>query len=121
MIFPANKVVGYQYQHYPSFTPHTNPHHFSNLTSSGTIRPKSPLSAQAFSTSLRAPRAPGLLQPTVAAPLGADATDVERARAQHGPQCRSIPKLVMSQYPDESGKRSLWSQCVDCGATERSM
>lgn len=109
---------------YPSLAPHTNPHHFSNLTNNNpnSLRPKSPLSAQPFSTTLRAPpRTPGLLQPTIAAPLGANATDVDRARAQHGPQCKSIPKLVMSPYPDVvTGKRSLWSQCGDCGAVELS-
>ncbi|KAI9639703.1 uncharacterized protein MKK02DRAFT_40025 [Dioszegia hungarica] len=110
----------YPCQPYPSLTPHTNPNHFSNQPFS--IRPKSPLSAQPYSTSLRAPRAPGLLQPTSAGPLAPNANDVERARAQHGPQCRSIPKLVLSQYPDPvSGERSMWTHCGDCGAMERSM
>lgn len=120
----ADEVANYPFQPYPSLTPHTNPHHFSNLSgvNPSLLRPKSPLSAQAFSTTLRAPRTPGLLQPATAGPLAPGASDIERARAQHGPQCRSIPKLVLSQYPDPgTGERSLWSQCGDCGAVERKM
>lgn len=123
-LYPAT----YPYQIYPSLTPHPNPHHFSNLSQTSSLRPKSPLSAQTYSTSLRAPSSPhlgssrGLLQPTMSAPLAHNATDVERARAVHGPQCKSIPKLTLSQYPDPvTGKRSMWSQCGDCGAIERSM
>jgi hypothetical protein len=144
---------------YPSYTAHPNPHHFSNQPT--TVRPKSPLSAQPFSTSLRAPgfdgmgsgdafgqfgtsggadlanyagqaqsamaqgqlgNTPvGIMQPSASAPLGFDATEVEKARAQHGPQCTSIPKLVLSPYPDPvTGSQSMWAMCRDCGAVERS-
>lgn len=136
---------------YPSYTPHPNPHHFSNHPT--TVRPKSPLSAQPFSTSLRAPgfgadfgssggadRANtasllaqaqaqaqtasshvGILQPSAAEPLAFGASEVEKARAQHGPQCKSIPKLVLSPYPDPvTGTTSMWAMCGDCGAVERS-
>jgi hypothetical protein len=63
----------------------------------------------------------GLMQPTVHAPLPEGASEIDRARAQHGPQCRSIPKLVLSPYPDAvTGKQSMWTMCPDCGAVERS-
>ena len=137
---------------YPSFTPHPNPHHFSKLPT--TVRPKSPLSAQPFSTSLRAPgfgdpmgtygggadlanyagqaqaamqtgqlasSHVGILQPSASDPLQFGASEVEKARAQHGPQCKSIPKLVLSPYPDPvTGSQSMWTMCRDCGAVERS-
>ena len=124
---------------YPSLTPHPNPNHFSNhvpytntsaLNTSRSpfqtdaplafaIRPKSPLSAQTFSTALPAPRSAGLLQPALNGPLGPDATPIERARAAHGPQCKSIPKLTVSPYPDPgTGKQTMYSLCPDCGAIE---
>ena len=98
----------------PSLTPHPNPHHFSHNP------PKpSPWSAQPFSTTLRSPPARGLLQPSVSGPLGENATDVERARAQHGPGCQTIPKLVLSQYPDPvTGEKTMWTVCESCGACE---
>ncbi|ORX36779.1 hypothetical protein BD324DRAFT_656613 [Kockovaella imperatae] len=124
---------------YPSLTPHPNPNHFSNLppyTNSAsfntytappenavsfTVRPKSPLSAQAFSTTLAPPsRSAGLLQPTINAPLGPDATAIERVRAAHGPQCKSIPRLTVSPYPDPiTGSQTMYSMCPDCGTIEK--
>ena len=84
-------------------------------------RPRSPWSAQPFSTTLRAPTPVcGLLQPTLTMPVSSSASDIEKARAQHGPQCKSIPKLVMSQHPDPiTGEMSMWSICGDCGACEK--
>lgn len=108
---------------YPSLQNHPNPHHFSNNTTSTyfdtPVAPQSAWSAQPFASNLAPPVSPGLIQPTVSAPLGDDATPVERARGQHGPQCTSIPKLRMSDYADASGERSLWAMCPDCGAMER--
>lgn len=125
----------------PSLTPHTNPNHFSNVPpytsntslgfdgvnasgmGNGTafIRASSPLSAQSFSTTLRAPNpTTGLIQPMVTAPLPFDANPVERARAVHGPNCKSIPKLMISPHPDPlTGKQSMYSMCPDCGSCER--
>ncbi|WVQ80626.1 hypothetical protein IAT38_002731 [Cryptococcus sp. DSM 104549] len=117
---------------YPSLTPHPNPHHFSNGGSlSSHVHPHStngnfyngratsPLAAQQFSTTLQAPgSARGIFQPTMSQPLPQGASEVEKARAQHGPWCKSIPKLVMSDYPDASGNRSMWTMCGDCGAVE---
>ncbi|WWD17401.1 hypothetical protein CI109_101842 [Kwoniella shandongensis] len=125
---------------YPSITPHPNPNHFSNKGFQSTLtahphshttnpnfaaasgRPTSPLAAQPFSTSLAAPgqQIRGILQPTASAPLPPNATEVDKARAQHGPWCKSIPRLVLSDYPDAAtGQRSMWSICGDCGACER--
>lgn len=109
---------------YPSLTNHTNPHHFSNLppsSSSFTGRPKSPFSAQAFSTTLRAPSpARGLMQPTINSSLPPNASEVEKARTVHGTNCKRIPKLVLSDYPDPAtGQRSMWTVCEDCGTVER--
>lgn len=105
---------------YPSLTPHPNPNHYLNShtpNASPFTRASSPLSAQAFSSSLRSP---GVYQPTAAAPLAMDANAVEQARSKHGPQCKSIPKLKLSQYPDPStGKQSMWTWCPDCGSVER--
>ncbi|WVQ67771.1 uncharacterized protein L199_005976 [Kwoniella botswanensis] len=116
-----------QMKAYPSLTPHPNPHHFSNaslsshhqhLPSNTNFRPTSPLAAQAFSQSLPAPRN-GLLQPSYNGPLPTNASEIEKARNIHGPHCKSIPKLVMSEYPDAAtGRRSMWSVCGDCGACE---
>jgi hypothetical protein len=117
---------------YPSLTAHPNPHHFTNASSSfgahahTHARATSPFAAQAFSTTLRAPGhtsprsgAHGILQPAMASALPFNATDVDKARAQHGPQCTRIPKLVLSQYPDPiTGKKSMWTVCEDCGACE---
>ncbi|WOO76616.1 uncharacterized protein LOC62_01G000242 [Vanrija pseudolonga] len=103
---------------YPSFTAHSNPHHFSNNGGSSACAPY-PLSAQPYSTTLRAPGQPGLMQPSQGFALPEDASAIERARNAHGPHCTSIPKLRMSDYPDASGHRSLWSVCQDCGACER--
>ncbi|CAK9783759.1 hypothetical protein CC85DRAFT_306027 [Cutaneotrichosporon oleaginosum] len=83
------------------------------------VSPQTAWSAQSFATNLAPPVSPGLMQPSPSAPLGEDATPVELARSQHGPQCTSIPKLKMSDYPDPSGGRSLWAVCPDCGAMER--
>lgn len=75
--------------------------------------------AQPYAQNLEAPKGAGLMQPAVSAPLADDATAVERARAQHGPHCTSIPKLRMSDYPNAiTGERSLWTVCQDCGAME---
>lgn len=113
---------------YPSLTPHPNPNHITNQPRSSThhsnplARSTSPLSVQAFSSGLRGPSQAtrGVFQPTISGPLGADATDVERARAVHGPQCKSIPKLMLSQYADPAtGEKSLWTVCGDCGSCER--
>ncbi|KAK8864302.1 hypothetical protein IAR55_001549 [Kwoniella newhampshirensis] len=124
---------------YPSLTPHPNPNHFSNKGYQSTLtahphshttnpnfsaasgRPTSPLAAQPFSTSLAAPgQARGIFQPSHSAPLPPNATEVDKARAQHGPWCKSIPRLVLSEYPDAvTGQRSMWSICGDCGACER--
>ncbi|ORY34081.1 hypothetical protein BCR39DRAFT_518387 [Naematelia encephala] len=104
---------------YPSLTPHPNPNHFSNHPSHS---PNSPWSAQPFTTSLRPVASPirGVIQPSIAAPLPENASEIEKARATHGPQCKSIPKLVVSPYPDAvTGERSMWSVCQDCGAAER--
>lgn len=113
---------------YPSFTPHTNPNHFSNQPHGGSHynRATSPFAAQSFSTTLRAPSprgtAAGLMQPAAGAPLPHNASEVEKARSQHGPHCKGIPKLRLSDYPDPAtGERSMWSMCQDCGAIERSM
>ncbi|WVR07137.1 hypothetical protein IAU60_004178 [Kwoniella sp. DSM 27419] len=106
---------------YSSLTPHPNPNHFSNphYQSGQNIRASSPLAAQAFSTGLPAPAPRGLMQPASAGPVAFNASDVEKARNQHGPGCKSIPKLVMSDYPDPvTGNRSMWSICGDCGACE---
>jgi len=55
-----------------------------------------------------------------AQPLGANASEIEKARSQHGPQCKSIPKLQLSQYPDpQTGKHSMWTWCTDCGTVEK--
>jgi hypothetical protein len=119
---------------YPSLTPHPHPSHFTNLppytsrtaSSASSLplahnRPASPWSAQPYSTTLRAPiPIRGLLQPALATPVSADASDIEKARAQHGSQCKSIPKLVMSLHPDPiTGEKSMWSICGDCGACEK--
>ncbi|WVQ72605.1 hypothetical protein IAR50_002163 [Cryptococcus sp. DSM 104548] len=104
-------------KNYPSLTPHPNPHHFSNQGAG--MRGTSPLAAQAFSTGLPAPPSRGIYQPTVSGPLDANATDVDRARSSHGPWCKSIPKLIMSEYPGADGKRSMWTVCSDCGACEQ--
>ncbi|WWC70341.1 uncharacterized protein I206_104291 [Kwoniella pini CBS 10737] len=116
-----------QFKGYPSLTPHPNPHHFSNASLSshaqysatnGNFRPTSPLAAQAFSQSLPAPGR-GLMQPAYNGPLPTNASEVEKARNSHGPHCKSIPKLIMSEYPDATtGRRSMWSVCGDCGACE---
>lgn len=122
---------------YPSLTPHPHPHHitnkipFSSTLGFGGKRSTSPLSVQPFSSGLRGPATnsalatgarSGVFQPTISAPLGANATEVERARAVHGPQCKSIPKLKMSDYPDPAtGERSMWTVCGDCGSCERAM
>ncbi|WVQ99316.1 hypothetical protein IAU59_006448 [Kwoniella sp. CBS 9459] len=127
---------------YGSLTPHPNPHHFSNphyqtslsshpnghlhngnanFPAYNSQRATSPLAAQAFSTSLPAPAgaARGLMQPAYAGPVPVGANEVEKARMQHGPGCKSIPKLVLSEYPDPTtGRRSMWSLCNDCGACE---
>ncbi|KAK4689059.1 hypothetical protein P7C73_g1053, partial [Tremellales sp. Uapishka_1] len=97
---------------YPSLTLHPNPHHFSQ-------KPPGPWTAQSFSTSLKPPSsAKGLLQPTVQTPAW-NANEVEKARTVHGSQCKSIPKLVLSDYPDPvTGNRSMWTVCGDCGACE---
>ena len=128
----GQKLISDSYSVYPSLTPHTNPNHFSNIapfTSNTTLsfgndgfaaRATSPLNAQAFSTSLRGPPRAGMMQPAANGPLPINASDVEKARSVHGPQCKSIPKLVISPHADPStGKQSLWSQCPDCGAIER--
>ncbi|TYJ56992.1 hypothetical protein B9479_002271 [Cryptococcus floricola] len=104
-------------KNFPSLTPHPNPHHFSNQGTG--MRGTSPLAAQAFSTGLPAPPTRGVYQPTASAPLAANATDIDRARSQHGPWCKSIPKLIMSEYPGANGKRSMWTVCSDCGACEQ--
>jgi hypothetical protein len=114
---------------YPSITPHPNPHHITNQPAAhpgfGIARSNSPLSVQPFSSGLRSPSSmtttrAGVFQPTLAAPLGENASDVERARAVHGPQCKSIPKLVMSEHADPiTGQRSMWTVCGDCGSCER--
>ncbi|WWC89428.1 uncharacterized protein L201_004352 [Kwoniella dendrophila CBS 6074] len=117
---------------YPSLTPHPNPHHFSNHNqslsshsnyskSNTNFRSNSPLAAQAFSQSLPGPNSSkGLLQPTYNnQPLPINASEIEKARNLHGPNCKSIPKLIMSEYPDpQTGRRSMWSICNDCGACE---
>ncbi|WRT66266.1 uncharacterized protein IL334_003219 [Kwoniella shivajii] len=113
-----------------SLTPHPNPHHFSNHYQSSlsshhqytsnnmNFRSTSPLAAQAFSQSLPAPSS-GLLQPAYNGPLPTNASEVEKARNSHGPGCKSIPKLILSDYPDSNtGRRSMWSVCGDCGACE---
>lgn len=87
----------------------------ASTSNSVPVTPISPWSAQPYATNLPAP---GVIQPTVAV-VSEDATPTERARATHGPQCTSIPKLRMSDYPDASGERSLWAMCPDCGAMER--
>lgn len=75
--------------------------------------------AQSYASNLEGPKGAGLLQPTVSAPLASDATAVERARAQHGPHCTSIPQLRMADHPNAiTGERSLWTVCQDCGACE---
>lgn len=104
---------------YPSLVPHPNPNHFSNIPPY-TSMPTSPFSAQAFSTSLSAPAPRGLMQPSQSAALRADASDVEKARAQHGPWCKSIPRLVMSNYADPmTGQKSMYTMCQDCGMVEK--
>lgn len=108
-----------QMRNYPSLTPHPNPHHFSNPGNDTNLRGTSPLAAQPFSTTLPAPPARGIFQPTVSGPLTPGASDIEKARSQHGPWCQSIPKLIMSEYPDASGRRSMWTVCSDCGACEK--
>lgn len=107
---------------YPSLTPHPNPNHYSSQQHPSAFgRATSPLSAQAFSDSLKGPAgARGIYQPASAAPLAADASEIERARSQHGPQCKSIPRLKLSQYPDPvTGKQSMWTWCPDCGSVEK--
>ncbi|WVN88226.1 uncharacterized protein L203_103427 [Cryptococcus depauperatus CBS 7841] len=104
---------------YPSLTPHTSPNHFSNQNGNAMFRASSQLAAQPFSTGLPAPAARGIFQPTMSNPLPLNATEVEKARAQHGPWCKSIPRLIMSKYPDINGKRSMWTVCEDCGACEK--
>ncbi|EIW70753.1 hypothetical protein M231_02593 [Tremella mesenterica] len=103
-----------KHQTLPNLTSHQNSHHFSHIPSQPT-----PWAAQPYSNNLRAPQARGLIQPTVSSPLKDNATDVERARPQHGPGCQSIPKLVLSQYPDpNTGEKTMWSLCESCGACE---
>lgn len=36
----------------------------------------------------------------------------------HGPQCKSVPKIRLSGYPNANGERSMWTHCEDCGAIE---
>lgn len=102
----------YQYQN-PTTDYFTVP---STTNNSVPVTPISPWSAQPYATNLPAPA--GIMQPAVTV-LAEDATPTERARATHGSQCTSIPKLRMSDYPDASGERSLWAMCPDCGAMER--
>jgi hypothetical protein len=118
---------------FPSLTPHTNPNHFSNIApytsnmpmsfdNPNAFRPSSPLSAQPFAQTLRAPTMMnvGLIQPALAEPVPWDASAIERARAVHGPNCKSIPKLVISPHANPStGKQSLYSMCPDCGSVEQ--
>lgn len=101
---------------YPSTTTHPNPHHFSNSPPFTSFQQNSGWNTNPSSA---AGAAPGLIQPASAGPLPWGANAVERARNAHGPQCTSIPKLHMSDYPDSTGSRSLWSICQDCGACER--
>lgn len=104
---------------YPPVQKTPNAHNNATLHDTP-VSPASAWSAQPFASNLAPPPvSPGLLQPTPSGPLGDDATPVELARGQHGPQCTSIPKLRMSDYPDASGERSLWAMCPDCGAMER--
>ncbi|CAD6583260.1 MAG: hypothetical protein TREMPRED_003513 [Tremellales sp. Tagirdzhanova-0007] len=117
---------------YPSLTSHPHPCHLTKLSSysSPNMAESSPASpryasssswtVQPYSTSLHAPVPNrGLFQPTHAAAVPSDASATEKARAQHGPHCKSIPKLVMSQYPDPvTGEMSMWTMCGDCGACE---
>jgi hypothetical protein len=114
-LYPSKQGIA-NLGHHPNRYPYATsiPAQLSLLPKS---RPASPLTAQAYSTTLAAPVR--LLQPAMAMPLSTNASEVEKARAMHGPQCKSIPKLVMSQYGNEQGEKSMWTVCGDCGAAER--
>jgi len=100
---------------YPTGVAHPNPHHFTT-----TLPPYGNQSAPASANPWNASgTATGLIQPSSGMALGPDASAVDRARNAHGPHCKSIPQLRMSDYPDANGARSMWSLCPDCGTCER--
>ena len=89
----------------------------------------SPISAQPYSSTLAPPQqyassampgSSGVFQPSAAGPLPIGASEIEKARASHGPQCKSIPKLVVSPYPNPlTGKQAMYTMCPDCGSCEQ--
>lgn len=96
--------------------------------------PPNAFSAQPFSMDLQPPKATiGLMQPSFSnrgTPMDGCVTmgdssnldvaeDVAKARNVHGPHCQTIPKLVLSDYPDPTtGQRSMWTMCSSCGSVE---
>ncbi|KDQ21368.1 hypothetical protein BOTBODRAFT_25803 [Botryobasidium botryosum FD-172 SS1] len=67
----------------------------------------SPASSSPSTPSEELPNAIGLLQPKAPTQF-----------AHHG-TCSQIPRLRLSSHPGQSGTRSLWSHCLECGAIEQ--